>query len=329
MLLKKSRVLVTGAGGFIGSHLVRALVEKGSKVSALVHYNSRNNWGRLEELPREIIKEVKVISGDIRDPFFVKKITEDSDAVFHLAAAIAIPFSYVAPEHYVETNIKGTLNVMEAARANKTHKVIHTSTSEVYGTAQYTPIDEKHPLVGQSPYSASKIAADKIAESYHRSFGLPVVTVRPFNTFGPGQSARAVIPTIISQMLTHGGEVKVGSVGPVRDFTYVKDTVEGFIKAAERAADGETLNLGTGRGVSVGELIKIISSIAGLKLKIITDKIRVRPSKSEVLVLISDASKARRATGWKPSYTLEDGLRETIDYVRANIRSYKPEVYNL
>lgn len=329
MLLKKSRVLVTGAGGFIGSHLVGALVEKGSKVSALAHYNSRNDWGRLEELPREIIKEVKVISGDIRDSFFVKKITEDSDAVFHLAAAIAIPFSYIAPEHYVETNIKGTLNVMEAARANKTHKVIHTSTSEVYGTAQYTPIDEKHPLVGQSPYSASKIAADKIAESYYRSFGLPVVTVRPFNTFGPGQSARAVIPTIISQLLTRKGEVKIGSVGPVRDFTYVKDTVEGFIAAAERGADGETINLGTGRGISVGELIKTISSIAGIKPKIITDKIRVRPSKSEVLALIADASKAGRSMGWKPSYTLEEGLSETIDYIRANIRSYKPEVYNL
>jgi NAD dependent epimerase/dehydratase len=329
MLLKKSRVLVTGAGGFIGSHLVRALVEKGSKVSALVHYNSRNDWGRLEELPREIIEKVKVVSGDVRDPFFVKKITLDADAVFHLAAAIAIPFSYVAPEHYVETNIKGTLNVMEAARANKTRKVIHTSTSEVYGTAQYTPIDEKHPLVGQSPYSASKIAADKIAESYHRSFGLPVVTVRPFNTFGPGQSARAVIPTIISQLLTQKGEVKVGSVGPVRDFTYVKDTVEGFISAAERGADGETINLGTGRGISVGELIKTISSIAGIKPKIITDKIRIRPAKSEVFTLISDASKARRSLGWKPSHTLEEGLEKTIDYVRAHIKSYKPEVYNL
>jgi len=335
MKLKNAKILVTGAGGFIGSHLTEelAISQGAGHIRALVHYNSRNDWGKLEELPSEILSGIEVVSGDIRDPFFSQKITRGVDVIFHLAAAIAIPFSYEAPEHYVSTNIHGTLNILEGALKNDVAKVIHTSTSEVYGTAQYTPIDEKHPLVGQSPYSATKIAADKLAESFFRSYALPVATVRPFNTFGPRQSARAVIPTIISQLIG-GKKVKIGSLAPVRDFTYVKDTVMGFIKAAESDKTvGETVNIGSGEGISIGKLFDKICGIMDIKNsssgRCVRDVRRIRPDKSEVMMLICDNRKARRDLGWSPRYSLDVGLEETISYIRRNIGRYKPFLYNL
>jgi len=322
-------VLVTGAGGFIGSHLVDELLHREADVTAFVHYNARNDWGMLEGRYNDATPHLKVIAGDITDSQFVKKAVVDKEFVFHLAALIGIPYSYVAPESYVNTNIKGTLNVMQACLNEGTRRIVTTSTSEVYGTAQYTPIDEKHPLQGQSPYSASKIGADKIAESFYLSFNLPVTTIRPFNTFGPRQSTRAVIPTIITQALTTN-KIKLGSLTPVRDLTYVADTVSGFIRLAEsRKTLGRTINTGSGRGVTIGELANIIIEKVNPKSKIICEQKRVRPEKSEVMQLLCDNRLANELAGWKPSYSLEDGLDLTIRWMREHISSYKTGVYTV
>ncbi len=330
MQLKDKKILVTGAGGFIGSHLVEELVKKGVKVKALVRYNSRNDWGKLEELQDDILSEVEVISGDIRDAYFCQRIAKNIDLIFHLAAAIAIPFSYIAPSHYVETNIIGTLNILESALKNNIQKVIHTSTSEVYGSAKYTPIDENHPLSGQSPYSATKIAADKLAESYYCSFSLPIATIRPFNTFGPRQSARAIIPSIIAQILLNPKKINIGSTHPVRDFTYVKDTVDGFIKVAEsHKTIGTVTNIGTGIGVSVEELFHTICKLMDKKVKFSKDIKRIRPAKSEVELLICSNKKAKQLLNWGPKFSLEKGLIETIKYIEKNINKYKSDIYNI
>jgi len=324
-------VLVTGAAGFIGSNLVESLVEKGYKVKAFVHYNSQNSWGNLERLSKKNLDEIEIFTGNIEDPFAVKKAVQGCDTVLHLAALIGIPYSYIAPESYVNTNIKGTLNVMQAALELNTEKVVHTSTSETYGTAIYAPIDEKHPLQGQSPYSASKIGADKIVESYHLSFELPVATIRPFNTFGPRQSARAIIPTIISQALTTKENIiKLGSLSPLRDLTYVKDTVNGFIKIAESEATvGEVTNIGNGKCISIGELANIIIAKINPEIRIIEEAQRGRPAKSEVMKLLCDNSKAEKIAGWKPEYSLEKGIKETINFIKNNLSYYKPEIYNV
>lgn len=328
MSIKNKNVVVTGAGGFIGSHLTEELVRRGANVKAFVHYNSRNDCGLLELLEKDILSEVNIIAGDITDPFFVRKEIKDVDIVFHLAALIGIPYSYIAPESYVNVNIKGTLNVLQAGLDNSVGRIVHTSTSETYGTAEYTPIDELHPLKGQSPYSASKIGADKIAESYFRSFDLPVSTIRPFNTFGPRQSARAIIPTIITQALVKK-EVHVGSLSPVRDLTFVKDTVNGFIKVGTTENSiGEVINIGTGSGVTIGELLKKILHILEIEdSPIFEDKDRVRPTKSEVMELICDNSKAKRLLDWNPQYTLDEGLEETIKWMREHTNLYKTEKY--
>jgi NAD dependent epimerase/dehydratase len=328
MNIKNKNVVVTGAGGFIGSHLTEELVHRGANVKAFVHYNSRNNWGLLEMLEKDILEKVEVIAGDITDPFFVKTITKETDVVFHLAALIGIPYSYIAPESYVNVNIKGTLNVLQAGIENNIGKIVHTSTSETYGTAEYTPIDESHPLKGQSPYSASKIGADKLAESYFRSFDLPVATIRPFNTFGPRQSARAIIPTIITQALVKS-EIHIGSLSPVRDLTFVKDTANGFIEiGTSENSIGEVINIGTGSGVTIGELLKrTLRILEKDDILIFEDKDRVRPEKSEVMELICDNSKAKHLLGWSPSYTLDEGLAETIGWMRKHTNLYKTENY--
>lgn len=323
------KVLVTGAGGFIGSHLAETLARAGARVTALVHYNARNSWGNLELLPRELLERIEVVSGNIEDSGFVNRVVRGQQIVFHLAALIAIPYSYHAPLSYVRTNVEGTLNVLEAAREFSVERVIHTSTSETYGTAIYAPIDEKHPLQGQSPYSASKIGADKIAESFYLSFNTPVVTLRPFNTFGPRQSARAVIPTIISQLLSRDS-VKLGSLDPVRDLNYVADTVQGYLLAAAAPdAPGEVINVGSGRGVTIGELVEIIQGIMSMQKPVVLDDQRLRPPKSEVFRLICDAGKARRILGWQPAFTLEEGLRQTVEYISSHLDLYKPDLYNL
>lgn len=327
---KNVKVLVTGAGGFIGSHLAEELARRGAKVRALVHYNSRSHWGFLEELAPELRRRVDIRSGDVTDPFCVAELVEDREVVFHLAALIAIPYSYSAPASYVAANITGTLNVLEACRRHKVGKLVHTSTSETYGTALYTPIDEKHPLQGQSPYSASKIGADQLADSFFRSFGLPVAIARPFNTFGPRQSARAVIPTIISQLLSGAKRLKLGSLTPVRDFNYVADTVEGFLAiAASPRSIGQVINVGSGRGVTIGETARMIMRLTGLKAEIGLEKARMRPARSEVFKLICGNQKARRLLGWKPRWTLEQGLVRTIDHVRAHRDQYKTHIYNV
>ena len=311
---------MTGSEGFIGSHLVERLVVLGADVRAFVLYNSFNNWGWLETLPKTELAKVEVFTGNICEAYNVRQAMDGIDVVFHLAALIAIPYSYYSPESYVSTNVMGTLNVLQAARDQKVSKFVHTSTSETYGTAIYVPIDEKHPLQGQSPYSASKIGADMIAESFYRSFNLPVATCRPFNTYGPRQSARAVIPTIISQIAAGAKKIKLGSLTPVRDLTYVKDTVEGFVNIAESdRSSGEVINLGVGSGVTVGELADKIISLMGTKVEIISDEQRVRPEKSEVMRLISDNKKALEYTGWRPKYSLENGLKETIDFIAKNL----------
>jgi len=329
MKWQDKRVLVTGAGGFIGSHLVDELLQKGAEVTAFVHYNARNDWGMLEGRYSETTPNIEVIAGDVTDALFVKRAVADKEYVFHLAALIGIPYSYVAPESYINTNIRGTLNVMQACLDHGITRVVHTSTSETYGTAQYTPIDEKHPLQGQSPYSASKIGADKIAESFFCSFELPVTTIRPFNTFGPRQSTRAVIPTIITQALT-GKTVKLGSLTPIRDLTYVADTVNGFIKLAEsKKTVGKTVNTGSGRGVTIGELADIIIGQVNPEARILCEEKRVRPEKSEVMELLCDNRCARELAGWKPEYTLEKGLSLTIDWMKDHIASYKPGTYTV
>jgi NAD dependent epimerase/dehydratase len=314
--LSGSRVLVTGAGGFIGSHLVEGLVAEGASVRAYVHYNSRNDRGNLERLPAEVIEEVEVVIGEVQDSFSVARAVAGCDVVFHLAALIGIPYSYVAPKSYVDTNIVGTLNVLEACRSAGVQRLVQTSTSETYGTAQYTPIDERHPLQGQSPYSASKIGADKLAESYFRSMDVPVATLRPFNTFGPRQSLRAVIPTIIAQAL-HGETVRLGSLTPVRDFTFVTDTARAFIAmAVADEAVGRTLNAGSGQGITIGELAQLILELTGSDAELIHEEHRVRPEASEVFELICDATQLRELTGWRPTVSLTDGLKAVITWMR-------------
>jgi len=329
MKWQDKKVLVTGAGGFLGSHLVETLVTRGAKVRALVHYNSRNDWGLLELLSPDIKEHLEVVGGDITDPYGMARLVAGRDVIFHLAALIGIPYSYVAPAHYVAVNVTGTLNLLEAARAQEVEAFIHTSTSETYGTAEYTPMDEGHPLKGQSPYSASKIAADKLVESYHCSFGLRAVTVRPFNAFGPRQSARAVIPTIITQALA-GDTIQLGDTEPRRDFTYARDTVEGFIKAAScPQAIGQVINLGTGRSLSVGELAQTIVALVGGNKKISSDPVRLRPGGSEVWHLECDNRRAGEILGWTPEVDLETGLKRTIDYIRPNLGRYKVSIYNV
>jgi len=329
MDLKNKKVLVTGAEGFIGSHLVERLINEGAKVRAFIHYNSRSDWGMLEMLPAETKKKLEAFPGDTRDSFLCKKATKKMDVVFHLASLIAIPYSYLAPASYVQVNVLGTLNILQGCLENNVKKVVHTSTSETYGTARYVPIDEKHPLQAQSPYSASKIGADKLAESFFLAFGLPVATMRPFNTFGPRQSARAVIPTIITQALT-GDTIKIGSTLPIRDLVYVKDNVDGYIRIAkEEKTAGEVINIGTGSGVSVGQIIKMVEGILNKKFTVITDESRIRPKKSEVWKLVCDSKKAKKMVGWKCNYTLKDGLEETVDWIRDNLNFYKIQLYNL
>ncbi|TRZ92016.1 MAG: SDR family NAD(P)-dependent oxidoreductase [Methanosarcinales archaeon] len=330
MLLKNKKILVTGAGGFIGSHLVERLVNEGCQVRAMVHYNSRGSWGNLELLPRDAKDAIEVVNGDITDPFSVRNAVEGCDVVFHLAALIAIPYSYIAPQSYVTTNVIGTLNVMQACRDYGVVKVVHTSTSETYGTAIYTPIDEKHPLQGQSPYSASKIGADKIVESYFCSFNLRVATIRPFNTYGPRQSARAVIPTIISQILAGKTKINLGSLSPVRDLNFVKDTVEGFLQVAKSDRTiGEVVNIGFGKGITIGDLAKAIILIMGRDVEIAYDEMRVRPENSEVMELICANQKAAALADWRPRYTLEAGLRETVTFIERNLHLYKTDIYNV
>ncbi|MBI5625079.1 MAG: SDR family NAD(P)-dependent oxidoreductase [Elusimicrobia bacterium] len=327
---KKTRVLVTGAGGFIASHLTEELARRGAKVRALVRYNSRNQWGFLDEMDEGLAKRVEVWPGDITDSAYVAELVRGQDVVFHLAALISIPYSYAAPESFVAVNVRGTLNVLEACRRHKTAKLVHTSTSEVYGTARYTPIDEGHPLQGQSPYSASKIAADHMADSYHRSFGLPVAIARPFNTFGPRQSARAVIPTVLTQLLAGAKSLRLGSLGPARDFNYVADTVEGFLAiAAEPATVGQVVNIGSGRAVRIDEVVRLSQKLLGTRAPVVLDRARVRPANSEVRMLLCDNRKARKLVGWKPRFSLEEGLVRTADYLRRNLRRYKTHLYNI
>jgi dTDP-glucose 4,6-dehydratase len=323
------RVLVTGAGGFIGSHLVERLVRAGDRVRAFVHYNSRNDWGNLELADPSILEQVEVVTGDITDPFAVRRAVHGTNVVFHLASLVAIPYSYVAPQSYVATNVQGAVNVLEAARAEGVERVVHTSTSECYGTARYVPIDERHALQGQSPYSASKIGADMIAESYWRSFGVPVTIVRPFNTFGPRQSARAVIPTIIVQAFG-GSAIRLGSLHPTRDMNFVENTVEGFVAAAtHEAVLGEIVNVGSGREISIGDLAHMIVGLVGSSSEIAEDAARIRPEKSEVERLLCDNAKALRLMDWTPTVDLETGLRRTIEWFAANASRYKANIYNV
>jgi NAD dependent epimerase/dehydratase len=323
-------ILVTGADGFIGSHLTEELVKQGHKVKAFAYYNSFNSWGWLDTLPKEIMKEVEVFTGDIRDPNGVREAMKDIEEVFHLAALIAIPFSYHSPDSYVDTNIKGTLNVLQAARDLETRRILVTSTSEVYGTAQYVPIDEKHPFQGQSPYSATKIGADRLAESFYRSFSMPITIVRPFNTYGPRQSARAVIPTIITQLLAGKEEIELGSLTPTRDFNYVKDTANGFIEIAKSDKTiGEEINIATQQEISIGQLAGELIKQINPKARIVCDEQRVRPEKSEVNRLLGSNEKIKRLTNWKPQYTFEQGLAETIEFFRHNLDKYKTDIYNL
>lgn len=328
--MSRKRVLVTGADGFIGSHLTEALIDKGYEVRAFVFYNSFNSWGWLDSLPSEKLEKLDVFCGDIRDPNGVREAMDGVDIVFHLAALIAIPFSYHSPDSYVDTNIKGTLNILQASRILNTERILVTSTSEVYGTAQYVPIDEKHPFQGQSPYSATKIAADRLAESFYRSFNTPVTIVRPFNTYGPRQSARAVIPTIITQLLAGRKEIRLGSLTPTRDFNYVKDTVAGFIAIAEsHNTIGEEINIATSKEISIGELANELIRQINPEAKIVCDDVRLRPDNSEVNRLLGDNQKIKSLTEWEPKYNLEKGLSETIEFLKKNLDKYKIDQYNL
>lgn len=328
MDLNKTRVLVTGAGGFIASHLVERLAAEGAQVRAFVHYNARGDAGLLRYVPSEVRSKLEVLSGDLRDVEALRAATQDVDTVIHLGALIAIPYSYDHIREVVETNVMGSLNVMLAARDMHVRRVIHTSTSEVYGTAQYEPIDEKHPLQAQSPYSASKIGADKVVESLVHSFNLPVVTVRPFNTYGPRQSARAIIPTVITQAMT-SNEVHLGNLDPMRDFTFVSDSVEGFIKAAKAddGAVGEEINLGTGETIRIGDLVELIFNLLDKQPRIVTEPQRLRPPKSEVFKLQSNNAKARERLGWSPQVSLEEGLRRTIAWISDHLADYQPDQY--
>lgn len=324
------KLLVTGADGFIGSHLTEQLIKRGYQVKAFAYYNSFNTWGWLDSLPKEIMENVEVFTGDIRDPNGVREAMKGCQAVFHLAALIAIPFSYHSPDAYVDTNVKGTLNVLQAARLLETERILITSTSEVYGTAQYVPIDEKHPYQGQSPYSATKIGADRLAESFYRSFELPVTIVRPFNTFGPRQSARAVIPTIITQLLAGKEEIKLGSLTPTRDFNYVKDTANGFIEIYRSDKTiGEEINIATQKEISIEQLGNELIHQINPKARIICDEQRLRPEKSEVNRLLGSNEKIRALTGWSPKYSFEQGLAETIAFFKDNLDKYKVDIYNV
>lgn len=324
------KILVTGADGFIGSHLTEELVKQGFDVKAFSLYNSFNTWGWLDTLPQDIMENVEVFTGDVRDPNGVREAMKGTDAVFHLAALIAIPFSYHSPDAYVDTNIKGTLNVLQAAKQLDLDKVLITSTSEVYGTAQYVPIDESHPYQGQSPYSATKIGADRLAESFYRSFGLPVAIVRPFNTYGPRQSARAVIPTIITQLLAGKEEIRLGSLTPTRDFNFVKDTAQGFIEIYRSDKTvGEEINIATQNEISVGELAEELIKQINPQAKIVCDEERLRPEKSEVNRLLGSNEKIKMLTDWEPRFTFEEGLAQTIDFFRDNLEKYKVDIYNI
>jgi NAD dependent epimerase/dehydratase len=332
MDLKGKKVLVTGADGFIGSHLAEELLKEAASVKAFVYYNSFNKWGWIDSFEQKAQNEIEIFSGDIRDTYGVKKAMENCDVVFHLAALIAIPYSYYSPESYIETNIKGTLNVLQAAKELSTEKVLVTSTSEIYGTALYTPIDEKHPKQAQSPYSATKIGADAIAESFYRSFNLPVTIVRPFNTYGPRQSARAVIPNIIIQLLNKKKEIKLGSLHPTRDLVFVKDTVNGFIEIAKSdKLIGEEVNIATGKEISVGELAEKIISIVNADAAIVTEQQRMRPEKSEVEQLLGANEKIIQYTNWKQQYSIEEGLQHTVEWFgkKENLLHYKADIYNV
>lgn len=335
-LSQGATILVTGADGFIGSHLTEALVRQGFNVRAFVYYNSFNSWGWLDQCGNDVKGQFEVIPGDIRDPHGVKEAMKGCNAVLHLAALIAIPFSYHSPDTYVDTNIKGTLNVLQAARDLGVERVIHTSTSEVYGTAQFVPITEKHPLQGQSPYSATKIAADQLAYSFYSSFGLPVITLRPFNTYGPRQSARAVIPTIITQIANGNRQIKLGSITPTRDFSYIEDTVSGFISALiSQKGLGEAINLGSNFEISISDTAKLIAEVMSIEIEISSDQERLRPKNSEVERLWADNTKAKRLINWEPNYTGLDGFRsgliKTIEWFNRpeNLINYKSGIYNL
>ncbi len=324
-----NKVLVTGADGFIGSHLTEALLAEGCEVRALAQYNSFNNWGWLEEVHH---KGLEVVTGDVRDPNFCREIVKGVDTVFHLAALIAIPYSYVAPDSYIDTNVKGTLNICQAVKDEGVGRLLVTSTSEVYGTAKYVPIDEKHPKQPQSPYSASKIGADAIALSFHNAFDLPVTVVRPFNTYGPRQSARAIIPTIITQIASGAKEIKVGDLTPTRDFNFVADTAAGFIALAKSSDTiGKEINIATGREVSMAYTLQTIADLMGVDVKWVTDPQRLRPSGSEVFRLLGDNSLITSLTGWHPQYTLEEGLKKTIEWFTdpKNLNNYKSGIYNV
>ncbi len=332
----KPKILVTGADGFIGSHLVEALVKRGYPVKAFVLYNSFNNWGWLDTVAPEILAQVEIFSGDVRDPFGVKTAMQGCEAVLHLAALIAIPYSYHSPDTYVDTNIKGTLHILQAARELGINKVIHTSTSEVYGTARFVPITEEHPLQGQSPYSATKIAADQLAFSYYTSFNVPVTIIRPFNTYGPRQSARAVIPTIITQIANGQKVLKLGALHPTRDFNFVQDTINGFIAALESAQGaGEVINLGSNYEISIGDTVKLIAEVMNADVEITEESTRLRPEKSEVERLWADNSKAKQMLNWQPEYATREGfkrgLQQTADWFTQaqNLKAYKSNIYNL
>lgn len=326
------KVLVTGADGFIGSHLVEKLLDSGYSVRAFVYYNSFNSWGWLDTLPKDKLKEIEIVSGDIRDKNGVREAMENVDEVYHLAALIAIPFSYQSPDSYVDTNIKGTLNVLQAAKELNTKRIMITSTSEVYGSAKFVPITEEHPYQGQSPYSATKIGADKLAEAFYRSFSLPITIVRPFNTYGPRQSARAIIPTIITQLLSGREEIKLGSLTPTRDFNYVKDTVNGFFEIAKSTKTiGEEVNIATQKEISIKALAEELIRQINPKAKIICDEERIRPKKSEVNRLLGSNEKIKRLTNWSPKFTFEEGIKETIAWfkIKENLQKYKVEIYNI
>ncbi len=328
MSLKHKKIVVTGASGFLGSHLVEHLVTHGARVRAFIHYNSRNDRGLLELVDETILGEVEVVTGDLQDQEAVRLALKGCEIVFHLGALVAIPYSYLHPLNFVQTNILGTTHVLNAALAHGVGRLVHTSTSEAYGTAQYQPMDEKHPLVAQSPYAASKIAADKLAESYYLSFGLPVATIRPFNAYGPRQSARAVIPTIIAQALSQD-VIRLGATSPRRDFTYVSDTIEGFLRIAEcDPAIGQVVNLGCGQAVPISDIVAQVGAILGRPLSILPEPNRLRPTHSEVRLLVADNHKAATLLGWQPTVSLEEGLRKTLDWIAQHLSSYKAERYH-
>jgi len=332
MILKGKKVLVTGADGFIGSHLVERLLAEGCQVKAFVYYNSFNSWGWLDTFSKETLSQIEIFSGDVRDPHGVREAVKGVDVVFHLAALIAIPYSYYSPESYVDTNIKGTLNILQACRDLNVEKLLVTSTSEVYGTALYVPIDEKHPRQGQSPYSATKIGADSLADSFYRSFNLPVTIVRPFNTYGPRQSARAVIPTIITQLLNGAEQIKLGALHPTRDLLFVKDTANGFVEIAKsEKTNGQEINIATQNEISILDLAEKLISLINPKAQIVSDDVRLRPEKSEVERLLGSNQKIKELTAWTPNFTLEQGLLQTIEWFsdKNNLSRYKSDIYNV